>query len=574
MKETIQKEIERILKELGIENPRISFDFPSRMEFGDLSTNAAMVHAKEIGIKPVDLANQIKEKLRIEDVLHLSRVDVILPGFINFFFDADYFGKVIDKASSDSHFGENTNLSRQKISIEYTVTNVLKPMHIGHLMGNVIGESLSRIIENSGAEVKRNNYQGDSGLHIAKAVWGIRKLEGKIEGTVSEKAEYIGNSYVVGAEAYDDDEVAQKEIKEINKKIFEKSDTGLLDIYQWGRQASLEHFEELYKKLGTKFDFYFFESEVVDDALKIVREFLKKGVFEESQGAVVFHGEKYDPKLHTRVFITSDGLPMYEAKDIAHAIRKYEAYKFDASIIVTANEQNEYFKVMLRTLQEINPEIARKTKHVSHGILKLPSGKMSSRKGNVITGEELIASIEQRVFEVMNSHISPERSEGINRDKAKATIEEVAVGAIKYSILRQAIGGDIIFDFDKSLSFEGDSGPYLQYATVRANSILKKAEGIVSSDTTLPSGWMTTSLERILARFPDVVEKAEREYAPHYIVTYLIELSGEFNSFYATHKIIDANDATSSYRLALTEAFANVMTKGLDLLGVKVPSQM
>ena len=576
MKENLQKEIEKILKDLGIENPKVGFDYPARMDFGDLSTNVAMAHAKELGEKPVDLANKIKEKVRMEDMLHLARVDVIAPGFINFFFDADYFGKIIKKILKDGPaFAESYSLAKQKIIIEYTVTNVLKPMHIGHLMGNVIGESISRILSANGAEVKRNNYQGDSGLHVAKAVWGMQKLRGKIEGTLLEKTEYIGNSYAKGAQAYEDDMEVQAEIKEINRKIFEKSDSELLDLYEWGKQVSMDHFEELYKKLDTKFDFYFFESEVADGALKIVREFLKKGVFEESDGAVVFHGEKYDPKLHTRVFITSDGLPMYEAKDIAHAIRKYEKYKFDMSFIVTANEQNEYFKVMLRALQEINPEIASKTKHISHGILKLPDGKMSSRKGNVITGEGLIYDVEEKVKEKMANR------DGMSKTVFDMVAEEVAIGAIKYSILRQAVGGDIIFDFDKSISFEGDSGPYLQYAAVRANSLLKKAEKefpqgspFGNLDIGCPSGWETTNLERLLERYPEVVAKAGKEYAPHHIVTYLIELAGEFNSFYATHKIIDANDETSPYRLAITKAFVNVTASGLNLLGVKVPVEM
>src|SRR3990167_8607769 len=275
------------------------------------------------------------------------------------------FGKNIEKILKDGPaFAKGFSLAKQKVIIEYTVTNVLKPMHIGHLLGNVIGESISRIIENSGAEVKRNNYQGDSGLHVAKAVWGILKLGGKKEGSTVEKSDYIGNSYVKGAQAYDDDKQSKTEIKEINKKLFEKSDSELLDLYQWGRQVSLNHFEELYKKLGTKFNFYFFESEVTESALQVVREFVKKGLFEESDGAVVFHGEKYDPKLHTRVFITSEGFPTYEAKDIAHALRKYEKYPFDTAIIVTANEQDEYFKVMFRALQEISPEIASKTQHI------------------------------------------------------------------------------------------------------------------------------------------------------------------------------------------------------------------
>ena len=577
MKEILQKEIENILQDLGVQNPKVSFDYPARMDFGDLSTNVAMVYAKELSKNPLELSNEIKEILAHTQCSQVWKIEAVAPGFINFYFDAEYFGKNIEKILKDGPaFAKGFSLAKQKVIIEYTVTNVLKPMHIGHLLGNVIGESISRIIENSGAEVKRNNYQGDSGLHVAKAVWGILKLGGKKEGSTVEKSDYIGNSYVKGAQAYDDDKQSKTEIKEINKKLFEKSDSELLDLYQWGRQVSLNHFEELYKKLGTKFNFYFFESEVTESALQVVREFVKKGLFEESDGAVVFHGEKYDPKLHTRVFITSEGFPTYEAKDIAHALRKYEKYPFDTAIIVTANEQDEYFKVMFRALQEISPEIASKTQHISHGLLKLSSGKMSSRTGSVISAESLIEQVKEKIRDKMNTR--EDMSRGILDIEEVA--ETVAIGAIKYSILRQAIGGDIIFDFDKSLSFEGDSGPYLQYAAVRANSLLKKTEGVSRGrtlgnlDTECPSGWVTTNMERLIERFPNVVEKAGQEYAPHYIVTYLVELAGEFNSFYANHKIIDANDGTSPYRLALTKAFANVMTSGLNLLGIKVPSYM
>lgn len=565
MKEELTKSIGSILREMEIENPKVVLEYPTQFKLGDYSTNVSMMYAKGVGKNPLDLAEEIKGKLEAQKIKHISKIEAITPGFINFFCNNEYFVENIKNI--DEGFGKNQNLQGQKIIIEYTVCNVLKPMHIGHLMGNVIGESVSRILDASGAEIKRNNYQGDSGLHVAQAVWGIRKLGGEISGTLSEKTEYIGKAYALGANSYEDELSVQEEIKGLNKKIFEKSDSELNSLYEWGRKISLEHFEELYKKLGTKFDYYFFESEVAEDAMKIVREFMGKGVFEESEGAVVFHGEKYDPKLHTRVFINSQGIPMYEAKDIAHARRKYDIYKFDTSIIITANEQSEYFKVVLRALEEINPEIAKKTKHLAHGLLKLPTGKMSSRKGNTITGETLIEDVESLVQDKI-------KDREFSETEKKEIAEAVAIGAIKYSILRQAIGGDIIFDFDKSISFEGDSGPYLQYSVVRANSLLEKARGIVNLDTACPSGWQTTNLERLLERFPSVVARAGTEYAPHHIVTFLIDLAGEFNSFYASHKIIDETDSTSPYRLALTKAFAEVMTSGLGLLGIKIPEKM
>ncbi|TSC70504.1 MAG: Arginine-tRNA ligase [Parcubacteria group bacterium Gr01-1014_46] len=552
MKEILEKEIEKILIDLGVKDPNVAVTPSVYLDKGDYTTSVAMVHAKELSKKPLDLAEEIKEeleskdKIRSKELSNISKIEIVQPGFMNFFFTPEYF------ANSLSSKIENKIFSGQKIIIEYTDPNPFKEFHIGHLMPNVIGESISRILESNGAEIKRANYQGDVGLHVAKAVWSMKN------GTD------LMSAYAEGHKAYEEDESAKKEIIEINKKIYDKSDTEINDLYEAGRQKSLLYFEVMYKILGTKFDHYFFESEVADFGKETVEKNIGT-VFEKSEGAVIFKGENYDKKLHTRVFITKEGLPTYEAKELGLSKIKYDAYPYDVSIVVTGNEINEYFKVLLKAMSLVFPELAEKTKHISHGMLKLPEGKMSSRTGNVITAESLINQVTEKVLEKMK--------DGEIAESEKSIIaENVALGAIKYTVLRSAIGGDIVFDFDKSISFEGDSGPYLQYATVRANSILKKASP--KSDFGLPEGWVTTNLERLIERFPSVVERAGVEYVPHYITTYLTELAGEFNSFYAVHKIIDETDPTSSYRLALTEAFVQVMTNGLNLLGIKIPDRM
>jgi arginyl-tRNA synthetase len=305
---------------------------------------------------------------------------------------------------------------------------------------------------------------------------------------------------------------------------------------------------------------------VADFGKEIVKENIGK-VFEESDGAVVFRGENIDKKLHTRVFINKEGLPTYEAKELGLSKIKYERFPYDRSVIVTGNEINEYFKVLLAAMKEVFPDLAEKTKHISHGMLRLPEGKMSSRTGNVIAAESLIAEVKKRVLEKM-------KESEVEESQKDETAEIIAIAAIKYSVLRQAIGGDIVFDFDKSISFEGDSGPYLQYSVVRAQSILKKAEGVVLVSTDIPEKWTTTLLEKMLERFSAITKRAGSEYAPHYIATYLIELSSAFNGFYAEHKIIDAQDPLSSYRLAITHAFVRVMEKGLHMLGIEVPEKM
>lgn len=515
----------------------VRLEHPANLTFGDYAFHAG-AEAEALAAKINDAKPEWLE--RAEPV----------RGFVNLFLSPKFFLEAIGRIIAEKEaFGRSEKLINKKVIIEYTNTNVLKPMHIGHLMGNVIGEALSRLIESQGAEVKRNTYQGDVGLHIAKALWGLEKLGGPTGTNLDEPVEFIGKAYALGSEAYETEETTQTEIKEINKKLYEKTDTKLLELYAWGRKVSLEHFEELYQKLGTKFDYYFFESEVAEAALKIVGEFLTQGIFTKSDGAIVFEGERFEPTLHTRVFVTKQGIPTYEAKDVAHALRKYQTFAADESIIITANEQNGYFKVVLRALREIDKNVAERTRHLSHGMLKLPSGKMSSRRGNIITGEALLADIREKLGE----HGS----------------DEIAVGAIKYSILRQSPGRDIIFDFDKSLSFEGDSGPYLQYACVRAKSVLARADKPLR-DTAAPA--TISPVEKLLYRFPEVVERAAADYAPNYLVTYLTDLASAFNSYYAANKIIGSEE--EGYRLALTAATAQVLENGLNLLGIKVPEKM
>ncbi len=552
MKEKIVKAIEDILNELGVETPVVVLTVPTHKEKGDYSTVVAMSYAKELDQLPMYLAGEIKSKLEARNIFGTT---IAAPGFINFFFDKKYYSENISKIISEGgSFGKNKNLNSQKVIIEYTDPNPFKEFHIGHLMPNVIGESLARVMEANGAEIQRANYQGDVGLHVAKAVWSMKK------GTD------LMQAYAEGHKAYTENEEAKKEIIDINKKIYDHTDAEINDLYEDGRRKSLLYFEVMYKILGTKFDHYFFESEVADFGKETVEKNVGS-IFEKSEGAVVFKGENYDKKLHTRVFINKEGLPTYEAKELGLAKLKYDTYPYDVSIVVTGNEINEYFKVLLKAMSLVFPDLAKKTKHISHGMLRLPEGKMSSRTGNIITAESLIHAVKEKILEKMKDSEVHESEKGL-------VAEIVSIGAIKYTILRQSIGGDIIFDFDKSISFEGDSGPYLQYATVRANSILKKAHSIVSVSKVMPENWETTNLERELERFPSVVERAGLEYAPHYITTYLTELAGEFNSFYAHSKIIDETDISSPYRLAITESFVQIMTNGLTLLGIKIPEKM
>jgi len=581
----IKEEIKKIIeKTTGVSVDKFSVEIPVNKDFGDYSTNVAMVLKKN--------PNEIAEKIS-SDIFKKIEVK---NGFINFFIADKYFIDNLKKVNKD--YGKGNELKNKKIVIDYTDPNPFKEFHIGHLMSNAIGESISRIFEFGGAKVKRVCFQGDVGIHVAKAIWGKMKNPNLT----------WGQAYAYGSMMYEEDGEERKEIIELNKKIYNRSDKEINKLYDEGRKISLDYFAEIYKKLDTNFDDLIFERDVVELGKRIVEDGLKKGIFEKGTPAsevkeklfppmetqsidfskniiekktepidmgeylkgenrpIIFRGENYG--LHTRVFINSEGLPTYEAKDLGLAELKYKKYKYDESVVVTANEQNSHFAVMLCALDKINKKLAERTKHIGHGMLRLPEGKMSSRTGKVITGESLIKEVKKLVEEKIKDR------EFTEKEKLEI-LEVVAIGAIKYSILKQSIGSDIIYDFDKSISFEGDSGPYLQYAYTRAKSVLEKAKegNIKPSFKKIPTE--ITQLEKQISYFPEVILKAEKTLEPHFITLYLTELAGIFNNYYTKNKIIDKdNIEISAYRIALTEAFATTMKNGMWLLGIKTLEKM
>ena len=573
MKQAIREAFEKTLKNLDMSGVSFRLEYPEDPEHGDFSCNVAMMNAKKLGLAPKVLAEKIVAAMNKEKSGLIDSISVAGPGFINVKIKHDVFAKnIVDIAAGDGEYGWSKVDAGKKVMVEYTDPNPFKVLHIGHLMSNAIGESISRLVQTSGAAVIRANWQGDVGPHVAKAIWGAMHMDAEHKSG----ADFWGKAYTHGALAYEDDASAKKAIDEINKKVYARSDDEINKLYDQGRKESLEAFEAVYARLGTKFDNYFFEGIEGRNGEPIVREFVKKGVFQESEGAIVFKGE--DHGLHTRVFITSQGLPTYETKELGLNAEKFKIYPdLTESVIITANEQNDYFRVLLKVLELVMPDIAAKTKHMGHGMMRFAAGKMSSRKGNVISAEALIADVKALVMEKLADREMSDAGKDVVADT-------IAIGAIKYTILRQSVGSDVIFDSVSSISFEGDSGPYLQYAAVRAGSILGKIKNLPLASNrgeiskikdgaqVLPE--QVTMVEKLISRFPDVVERARVEYAPQHIAAYLMSLAGEFNAYYAQHQIIDENDPVSPYRVALTKAFRTVMVNGLWVLGITVPGRM
>jgi arginyl-tRNA synthetase len=552
MREQLKRVLLKALSSLGIEAADVVIEHPADISHGDYATGAALQYAKQTGMAPKILAENLT--VAMGTIAGVEKIEIAGPGFINFHLAPSALAVSLEEARKEDMWGANKDLAGKKIMVEYTDPNPFKEFHIGHLMSNAIGESISRLVQFSGAEVKRANYQGDVGPHVAKVIWGLQKL-GLDAGSVVN----LGKAYTAGAEAYEKDDAAKKEIDAINKKVYEHSDAALDALYTAGREASLKHFEGLYAALGTKFDYYFFESASAPEGLELVRAHPK--TFESSDGAIVYKGEKVG--LHTRVFVTSQGLPTYETKDLGLAELKWETWKFDESVTITANEQKDYFAVVLAAMKEVLPDIAAKVQHVSHGMMRFAEGKMSSRKGNVVTGESLLADI---------TEAAKGRAKESRADDAGALAQQVAVAAIKYQILKQSAGKDIVFDRERALSLEGDSGPYLQYAHARTHQIVEKAnhEKVAAKiDEKAEFG----ELARLLHRFPEIVENATALMEPHVLTTYLIQLAASFNSWYGREQILDGTPA-AAHKVALTDAVRKTLKNGLWILGIPAPEKM
>lgn len=599
--EQLQKALKEILKttfDTDCDYEEIHIEEPNDRSHGDYSTNIAMTLTKELKRNPREIAEQIIGDWKLD----VATCEIAGPGFINFVIrKEDLITKLNTIIKED--FSELNHLNGLKVILEFTDPNPFKEFHIGHLYSNTMGESISRLYETIGAEVKRANYFGDVGMHVSKTLWGLQKRFKEENITIDnletkelpERIKYLGEAYAMGASAYKEDEVAKEKMKDINYMVFVAGQEYLKENYNWtpqvdyrkfiegstldfdeiknmyfkGKSWTLEYFETIYKILGTKFDFYYPESRAGEIGFQIVEKGLKDGIFEQSDQAVIFDGEKHG--LHTRVFINSLGLPTYEAKELGLAPTKYEEFKYDKSIIITANEINEYFKVLLKTLEQTSPELAKKTEHIGHGMVKLPEGKMSSRTGKIIRGKWLIDETQKRIKDVIK--------EGgrIEENEIDITSEKLAVSAIKYSFLKPRIGGDIIFDFGESLSFEGNSGPYIQYTFARCKSILRKAEEekLTSTEKILNlESPEEILLSRSLIHYSERILEAALSKAPNIVVNQIHEIAQNFNLFYQKCPILKEEGEVLSRRLELTKATAIILKHGLNVLGMKTVEKM
>ncbi|HYE59740.1 MAG TPA: arginine--tRNA ligase [Candidatus Kapabacteria bacterium] len=567
MTEVVRKDIQKMLKKAGVTEV-MEFTVPPKREMGDIAMPCFAL-AKAWKKSPADVAKELAEKCATVSSSTIQEVKAVGP-YLNFFVNDIALATDVLKSigKEKDKYGRHVDGKKKKVLVEFAQPNTHKAFHIGHLRNIVTGESIARIMQNSGYKVVRVNFQGDVGMHIAKCLWGIFALRDEYEAikekTLDEQIAFLGKAYAHGAKAFEEDASAKEEIIGYNEKVYVK-DPSIRDVYETTRAWSLSYFDRIYRRLGTGFDRLYFESEVFERGREIVKKFVQKGVFMESEGAVIFPGSQFG--LHDRVFLNSKGFPTYEAKDVGLAEQHLKTFKPEKIIHVVAKEQIEYFKVVFKALESVFPQSTGKEYHLPYGWVQLKEGKMSSRTGNVILAEWLIQEVKQTIASI---------AAGNDIHDKEDVIEKVSLAAVKYGFLKTGVQNDIAFDLEESVSTSGDSGPYLLYIVARIKSILRKAD-VTKVPKKIVVNTLAPSEKEVmlqLAGFPEVTRAAGVAYDPSLIAKYVFSLAQAFNTFYHDCPVLHADETTKQFRLQLIAAVEQVMINGLYLLGIETVEEM
>lgn len=576
----------------------IELEHPADESHGDFSTNIAMRLAGKLQKNTKEIAQEIVEEFNplVKGMLKkggvatrityhefpvgiLKDAQIAGPGFINFLFDKSVLvQEVVEVINLEGDYGNAPVNQGKRYMVEFSQPNPMKAFHIGHLKGTLYGESLSRILEATGMEVIRANYQGDVGLHIAKIIWAamqehsesfLADLESK---SLIEKVDFIQQLYVKGSKAFEENDSTKEAIYKLNDAVNNQEES-IQKYYKPFRQWSIDRFNEIYKRLDTGFDRYYYESETIAPAYKHVEDAISKGILEkEKAGAVVFRGEDYG--LHTRVFITEKGQPTYEAKDLELGyLEATEHGALDKQLFLIGAEQKGYLQVVFKVRELLFGDLLKnKQEHVVNGFVNVRGIKMSSRTGIIVKAEDVLDEAVNAISKVVAERDYSEE------EKSKIS-EDLGVAAVKYSILKNNPNKDTVFDLKESVSVEGQSAPYIMYAYTRAQSILGDASGDFSQrllgdvDDLFTTDSEVTIL-RTLYKFPEVVQNAAENYAPNYIADYIFDLAQKFNAFYRECPVLKAEGEVKNSRLLLTAAVSQVLKNGLYLLGIEVLERM
>jgi arginyl-tRNA synthetase len=558
--------IKEIIKKAIVEACEIqnfSVERPADTSKGDFACNVAMVMAKNAEIAPRELAEEIVKKLKndkdLELVVDLEKIEVAGPGFINFWIRDEYLSLTMSLTSSD-YWGKSEYMKGKKVLVEYSSPNIAKRFSVGHLRSTIIGQAIYNLYKASGAIVTNDNHLGDWGTQFGMIVAAAEEENLDISTMSIGELEEL---YVRFNKRIEE----APELKDKAREAFlrlEQGDSNARKIWQLAIDVSMKEFEEIYKKLDVSFENMNGESIYEKEMPKIIADLKDKGITVEGEkGAWIIKFEKDGKEyMPPAMLLKSDGSTTYLTRDLATIQKRFTDEKLKAQLYVyeVGSEQKLHFRQVFDTAKKLWPKETENMEfvHVAHGMLTLPEGKMSTRKGNTIKLEELIAKAGDEAADMV-------KSENIDT-------ERMGLNAIKYNELRRSPELNYVFRWEEALAMEGNSAPYINYAYVRAKKI-----SVVRSQ--IPDGIVLfegeeKELARLLMKFAEgeVVEEASRNFAPHLVAGYLFEVAKKFNAFYDHNKVL--GDAREMQRLVLVKAVAEMIKKGMKLLGIEVVERM
>ena len=544
----------------------IEISIATNEKFGDFQTNFAMMNSKIIGGNPRKIAEEIVNEIGTCNHL-IEKLEIAGPGFINIFLKDEYLGEYVSKMTTEKF--EYTELNTKgDVIIDYSSPNIAKRMHIGHLRSTIIGDAVKRLYNFLGYHTVADNHIGDWGTQFGKLIIGYRKWLDK-EAYEKNPIEELERVYVeFSKESENDpslDDLAREELKKL-----QDGDKENYALWQEFIKVSLDEYNKLYNRMGITFDTYYGESFYHNMMPAVLDELVEKGLAVEDQGAkVVFFDEK--DNLHPCIVQKKDGAFLYSTSDIATVKFRKENYDINRLIYLTDERQQDHFKQFFKITEMLGWDIEKI--HIWFGIMRFADGVFSTRKGNVIRLEQLLDEGKKRALEVIE-----EKNPSLSDEEKNNIAEVVGVGAIKYADLSQNRQSPIIFEWDKVLSFEGNTAPYLQYSYARIQSIKKKAEEmgkVITSDTKIViKDKIERNLVTFLTLFPTMVLKAGETYKPNLLTDYLFDLAKKFNTFYNACPILNQEDEVLLSRLLIADRTAEILRQGLDLLGIKTVNRM
>ncbi len=538
--------------------------YPPDVKMGDLSL-ACFAVAKEIKKTPAEVASLIVNRVKTGDKIAAVRT---AGPYVNFVLQKnEVINEVINEVRKKrENYGRDKNGRNKKIMLEFSNGNTHKELHIGHLRNICLGDSLTKILTANGFQSIPISYINDFGIHVAKTLWAYSEFY-KNEPLPENKGYFLGKIYVKACQELEKDSAGKATVNFVMKKI-ESRQGEEYKLWQKTREWSIEQFAKIYNELNVKFVRTFYESDVIDEGQKIVKKLLREGILKISDGAVIADLEKYN--LGVLVVLRSDGTATYPVADLALASEKFKKFKLDKSIYIVDIRQALYFKQLFKILELMGYK--KEMIHLGYEFLKLPTGMMSSRTGHVITFEDLRDQIFVKAQEETKA-----RHQDWNEEKIKNVARILALGAMKFEMIKVSADQVITFDISKALSFSGYTAAYLQYTYARFDSILRKAQEIKTkkkSDFSYLSDVKEGELIMKVAKYPEVVVRAGCEYSPSEIAKYLFELAQTANDYYHLAPVLKAEDDVRIARLALIDSINQILQNGLDLLGIEVIKEM